>query len=32
MTKMPNRVRSTTEIVGFFVSHLKPAGAPRAVN
>ncbi|TRW17844.1 S9 family peptidase [Glacieibacterium frigidum] len=25
--KTPNRVRSTTEIVGFFVEHLKPAGA-----
>lgn len=24
--KMPNRVRSTTEIVGFFVAHLQPAG------
>ncbi len=27
--KTPNRVRSTTEIVGFFVEHLKP-GAPDA--
>ncbi len=26
--KTPNRVRSTTEIVGFFVEHLKPADAP----
>lgn len=25
--KTPNRVRSTTEIVGFFVEHLKPAAA-----
>ena len=28
--KIPNRVRSTTEIVDFFVEHLKPqAGAGR---
>lgn len=30
--KMPNRVRSTTEIVGFFASHLKPAESSSAAN
>jgi dipeptidyl aminopeptidase/acylaminoacyl peptidase len=30
--KMPNRVRSTTEIVGFFVTHLKPAGSSLAAK
>lgn len=28
--KMPNRVRSTTEIVGFFSEHLKPAASAAA--